>query len=638
MDLTRRQALRAGAAVAVAGAAIELPLWLEGRDAEAAQLDPTTIPQFKTELYVLPAMPTSASSAKIDGYTIAAKPFKQQILPKGLPSTPVFGFGAVGHPGSFHAPAHTVEATVNKQTRVIWANELVNAAGDYVPHILPVDPTLHWANPGGGTKHRDSIPTFTKTPTAYTGPVPLVVHLHGSHVHEDSDGYPTAWYLPHAKNVPAGYAASGSQYARYATEAKHRLGVTWHQGMAQYEYGNDQRATSLWFHDHSLGLARVNVRAGLLGMYNLRGGPTDLKPGLLPGPAPQRHEKPGTRHYEIPLVIQDPSFTTDGRQYLPPANTFSSGPYIPKTDIPPIWNELYYGSTITVNGNTWPNLNVEPRRYRFRVLNGCAVRPLTLKVTSTLRGGSPASSARPIWVIGSDGGFLPRPVELSGTTGLPVLPAERYDIIVDFTGVKPGTHLYLTNEGAASTVGTTGTVMRFTVGTLKSKDHSVPPNHLKLPGYTPPAGGKTRRVSFSEVISSFAQGGLSTISKYACGTVDGSGNNTALTWGDPITEKPKYDSTEVWEIWNFSPEGAPAVSHVFHMHLVQFHVLDRYPIGDTSGPGAEAFESGPKDSCNAPTGYITKVRAHFDRRGLYVWHCHFFDHEDNAMMRPMEVV
>jgi spore coat protein A, manganese oxidase len=636
MNLTRRQALRAGATVAVAGAAIEFPLWLEGRSANAAQLDPTTIPQFGTQLYILPAMPVSVVSSKIDGYVLAARPFKQQILPKGFPSTPVFGFGATSDQGSFHAPAHTIEATVNRQTRVIWANQLVNPAGHYVPHILPVDPTLHWANPAGGTTDRDSAPVFTSTPGPYTGPVPIVVHMHGAHVYEDSDGYPEAWFLPRAGNIPRGYATSGSRYAQYKAEALHRFGVTWEPGMAQYEYGNDQRATSLWFHDHSLGMTRLNVRAGLLGLYILRGGSSDLKAGILPGPAPRRGDKAGTRYYEIPLVIQDPSFTTNGAQYLPSVNTFSPGPYIPKTDIPPIWNDLYYGSTLTVNGNTWPNLNVEPRRYRFRVLNGCAVRPLTLKVVSSLKAAPPASSALPIWVIGSDGGFLPGPVELSGKTGLPVLPAERYDIIVDFTDVKPGRHLYLTNEGAAATVGTTGTVMRFTVVPLKSRDTSVPPRHLTLPSFSHPSGGSTtRRVSFSEQVSSFQ---LGSISQYLCGTVDDNGINTTLSWSDPVTEKPAYGSTETWEVWNFSPEGAPSVSHVFHMHLVQFQVINREPIGGGTISGPSPWETGPKDSCNAPTGYVTRVRAHFDHRGTFVWHCHFLDHEDNAMMRPLQVV
>jgi bilirubin oxidase len=634
LNLTRRQALRAGATVAAAGAALELPLWLESRGASAAQLDATTIPQFKDQLYVLPAMPRHSSGGGIDGYVIAARPFKQQILPKGFPSTTVFGFGAAGDSGSFHVPSRTVETTVNRQTRVVWANQLVNSAGKYVPHLLPVDPTLHWANPGGGVAGRDSTPTFTSTPAPYKGPVPIVVHMHGAHVYGDSDGYPEAWYLPKASNIPHGYATSGSKWSAYATEAKERFGVTWGTGNSQYEYGNDQRPTALWFHDHTMGMTRLNVRAGLLGMYIMRGGPQDLKAGELPGPAPQRNEKPGTRHYEIPLVIQDPSFNTDGSQYLPSSNTFSTGPFVPATDVHPIWNDVYFGDTITVNGNTWPNLDVEPRRYRFRVLNGCAVRPLSLKVASSVTASAPAHDALPMWVIGSDGGFLPRPVELSGTTGLPVLPSERYDVIVDFTGVKPGTKLYLINEGAAATVGTTATVMRFTVGTLKSRDTSTPPAHLKLPSYSGPGTAHvTRRVSFTEIASTLVSGATS---GYTCGTVDAAGNNTIRAWGDTVTEKPAYGTTELWEVHNFS--NVAAISHVFHMHLVQFEVISRQLIGSSTVSKPHAWEIGPKDSCDAPTGMITKVKAHFDRRGSYVWHCHFLDHEDNAMMRPMDVV
>ena len=633
IKMTRRQALKAGVTVAAAGAALEVPFWLESKGASAAQLDATSIPQFSTQLYILPAMPAATTSSGYDGYALAARPFKQQILPKGFPATTVFGFGAVNSSSSFHAPSHTIEATVNRPVRVAWANQLVNSAGDYVSHPLPVDPTLHWANPGGGTAHRDSAPAFTSTPGAYKGPVPLVVHMHGAHVYQDSDGFPEAWYLPAAKNIPSGYAASGTKYATFAAQAKSRFGVSWGKGSAQYEYTNDQRATALWFHDHTIGMTRLNVRAGLAGMYILRGGGTDVTNGELPSPAPRRGDGAGKAYYEIPLVIQDPSFNTDGSQYLPSANTFSGGPYIPTTDVPPIWNDVYYGSTITVNGNTWPNLNVEPRRYRFRVLNACAVRPLTLKVVSSVTAATPAEAALPIWVIGTDGGFVSHPTELSGKTGLPVLPAERYDIIVDFTGVKDGTKLYLTNEGAAATEGTTATVMRFTVGKLKSRDTSTPPAHLKLPAYAAPGTPKvTRRVSFAEIASTLVSGATSS---YTCGTVDASGNNTVRAWGDAVTETPASGSTEMWEVWNFA--NVTGISHVFHMHLVQFQVVNRQTIGGAT-VAPYAWENGPKDSCDAPTGMITRVKAKFDRKGDYVWHCHFLDHEDNAMMRPMNVV
>ena len=634
MKLTRREALIA-AAVTGTGAAIVGPRIIAAAGASAGQLDPNTIPKFGTQLFIPPAMPTVASTKTYDRYSLAARPFRQQILPRGFPTTPVFGFGSTTNPRTFHTPGYTIEATVNRHTRLTWANQLVNSSGNYVPHILPVDQTLHWADPPAGTANRDRPRKFTSTPGPYTGPVPIVVHLHGAHDYEDSDGYPDAWYLPLARNIPSGYATVGSMYYQFKAAAKARAGVQWASGMAQFEFANDQRATSLWYHDHTLGMTRLNVRAGLLGMYNLRGGSSDLPAGHLPGPAPRRGDRAGTRYYEIPLIIADPSFNTDGTQYLPAKNLSWNGPYIPETDVPPIWNGLYYGSTITVNGSTWPNLNVEPRRYRFRVLNASASRQLTLKVASSAHPSAPARAALPIWVIGSDGGFLPHPVELSGTTGLPVLPSERYDIIVDFTGHKPGTHLYLTNEGAAATRGTTGTVMRFTVVPLKSKDKSIAPRHLTLP--PPPALSRTthtRQVSLSEVGSSFQ---VNVISSYLCGTVDAAGLPNALGWHDAITEEPKHGATELWEVFNFSPEGAAQISHVFHMHAVQFEVVNREPINGGAVQAPHPWELGRKDSCASPTGYITRVKAHFDHTGRFVWHCHLLDHEDNSMMRPFQV-
>jgi spore coat protein A len=216
-----------------------------------------------------------------------------------------------------------------------------------------------------------------------------------------------------------------------------------------------------------------------------------------------------------------------------------------------------------------------------------------------------------------------------------VLPSERYDVIVDFTGHKPGSHFYLANEGAAATAGATASVMRFTVVPLKGKDTSVPPAHLKLPApVVIKPKTNTRKVSLSETGSSFQ---VNVISEYTCGTVDSAGLPTALGWDDPLTEKPKLGSTELWEVWNFSPEGSGAISHVFHLHLVQFEVVNRQPINGGPATGPSPWELGRKDSCSSPTGYITRVRATFDHKGLFVWHCHLFDHEDNSMMRPYQV-
>ncbi|HKT05355.1 MAG TPA: bilirubin oxidase, partial [Rugosimonospora sp.] len=288
---TRRAILKTGT---VAGAALLVPaaaLVHRGRAAAATvaggTLDPTTVPKYATPLFVLPAMPTAGTAAGVDVYQIEARQFTQQMLPAGYPRTTLFGFGAAGAPDTTHFPAYTIEATAGRPVRVTWVNRLVDASGGFLPHLLTVDQSIHWANPPGGVSGRDMVSTFTSTPGPYTGPVPLVVHLHGAHVTEESDGYPEAWYLPDATDIPTGYATAGSYYDGYKAQAASRYGVTWATGQATYQYANDQRATMLWYHSHELGMTRVNVYAGLAGVYLLRGGAADLAPGVLPGPGPR---------------------------------------------------------------------------------------------------------------------------------------------------------------------------------------------------------------------------------------------------------------------------------------------------------------------------------------------------------------
>jgi bilirubin oxidase len=631
MKVTRRQLMRAGIVTGAAAAIGGPQLLAQSNKAAAATIDPTTISQFVTPLFIMPVMPMLGTTSSYDGYSLAARPFTQQMLPSGFPATTALGFGSTSAPGSFRVPSYTIEATVDRETRLTWYNQMLQANGNYQPPLLPIDPTLHWFNAQAGVSGRDSHSTFTSTPGPYTGPLPLVVHLHGSHDYEENDGYPEAWFLPAANNIPAGYATVGSYYEQFKEEAQQNYGVVWQSASSTYVFANDQRATNLWFHDHSLGITRTSVRSGLLGMYMLRGGSSDLPPGVLPGPAPRLGDPPGLSYYEIPLVFQDATFNTDGSLYFPPANTSWAGPYIPTTDIPPIWNAVFTGSTILVNGNTWPYLNVEPRRYRFRLLNGCGVRPLTLKVVADPNGTPPQEVALPIWVIGSDGGFLPAPQELQGTTGLPILQSERYDIIIDFTGLTPGTNLYMTNEGGGAAVGTTGSVMEFRVVPLKSTDTSVPPGQLSLPGYTPlGAATNTRQVSFNQIAS--ADEPTVTANLFLCGTLNANGTGNPLDWSDPITENPALNSTEIWEIYNFAAGG-----HDFHIHLVQFQIQNRQPLSGGSTIAPSPWETGDKDSCTAPTGQITRIKAHFDHQSRFVWHCHFLDHEDNSMMRPYMV-
>ena len=161
--------------------------------------------------------------------------------------------------------------------------------------------------------------------SSYTGPVPMVTHVHGAHTHEESDGYTEAWWLPAATNIPSGYFTEGTFYDEFKTKFEARWGEVWQPGTSIFQYPNDQRATTLWYHDHTLGMTRLNVYAGPAGFWNIRGGPDDLPVGVLPGPAPALGDPPGLNYYEIPIVIQDRTFDTNGQLWYPSSRAFFEG-------------------------------------------------------------------------------------------------------------------------------------------------------------------------------------------------------------------------------------------------------------------------------------------------------------------------
>jgi len=247
-------------------------------------LDPGLIPKFQTPLLIPPVMPKAGrivarGGKNIDYYEISMKQFNQQILPALLPATTVWGYGAVSSESKrgllvHNAPSLTIEAKWNTPVRVKWINDLKNANNEFLPHLLPVDQTLHWANPPGGTLGRDTRPTFTSTPGRYNGPVPMVTHVHGAiGVGDESDGYAEAWYLPPANDIPIGYASEGTWYNFFKSKAATSFDATWGSGFAVFQYPNENRASTIWYHDHALGMTRLNVYAGPAGFYIIRGGP-----------------------------------------------------------------------------------------------------------------------------------------------------------------------------------------------------------------------------------------------------------------------------------------------------------------------------------------------------------------------------
>ncbi|HEX9204428.1 MAG TPA: multicopper oxidase domain-containing protein, partial [Candidatus Deferrimicrobiaceae bacterium] len=518
---------------------------------------------------------------------------------------------------------------------------------------------------------RDTRPTFAETPGAYTGPVPMVVHVHGAvGVADDSDGYAEAWYLPAAKNIPAGYADNGTWYDFFAGKASASYGVAWGPGFATFQYPNLNRASTIWYHDHTLGMTRLNVYAGPAGFYIIRGGPAgdssvrDTRTGLpavLPGPAPKVNDKfpPNKAYYEIPIAVQDRSFNSDGSLFYPESRVFFDGlvsPYIPAGEFSPIWNPEFFGNMIMVNGNTWPFQTVEKRRYRIRFLNGCNSRFLILDFNQM--------PGVEVWQIGNEGGFLAAPVNLTATNGNRILMglAERADVIVDFTNVPAGNYI-LGNVGPdepfgggvpgvdfpVSDPGSTGQVMQFRVVPAVAPDPTTPPAFLALPAITPlPAATNTRRLGlFEKAGTGFDADGNEVegpIEAQLGIIVDGVG--VPMTWMDPVSENPALGTTEVWEYYNTTADA-----HPMHVHEVTFEVVNREGLvldpetgepvrpvqldGNVTPP--EAWESGFKDTVIAYPGQVTRIRAQFLTPGQYVWHCHIVEHEDNEMMRPYRI-
>jgi FtsP/CotA-like multicopper oxidase with cupredoxin domain len=687
METMRRFSRRTFVAwVGGAGAGFYLFGRLPGLSAPAAlaqvpggSLDPTTVPKYQTPLLIPPVMPKADTIVRrgqtVDYYEISMKQFAQQILPAGLPATTVWGYGAVKSASAsglllHNAPSLTIEAQVNRPVRVKWINDLEDANRNYLPHLLPVDPTLHWANPPGGVQGRDERPTFTETPGRYTGPVPIVTHVHGAvGVADDSDGYAEAWYLPAAKNIPPGYARNGTWFRFFAAKAAGSYGVGWGPGFAVFQYPNENRASTIWYHDHALGMTRLNVYAGPAGFYLIRGGPAgddaviDSRSGtraVLPGPAPAANDPfpPNKTYYEIPIAIQDRSFNSDGSLFYPDSRVFFDGivhDYIPEGEFSPIWNPEFFGNTIMVNGNTWPFQTVERRRYRFRFLDGCQSRFLILDF-----GGIPGVE---VWQIGNEGGFLAAPVNLTADHGNRLLMAlaERADVIVDFTNVPVGNYV-LANVGPdepfgggipgddfeVADPGTTGQILQFRVVPAVGVDDSTPPQFLHLPTITPlPAATVTRQLALIEEASEGADEEGEEIEgpvEALLGTV-AAGVWTERKWMDPVTENPAVGATEVWEIYNTTADA-----HPMHIHEIAFEVVNREglvlnakgevvePIkldGNTTAP--EPWESGFKDTVIAYPGQVTRLKAHFTSPGQFVWHCHIVEHEDNEMMRPYRI-
>ncbi|GAB2482439.1 multicopper oxidase domain-containing protein [Luteococcus sediminum] len=688
--------------------------WAVAAALPGGSLPATEIPQFREPLFVPQILEawsrTWTPYGATDVYELAIRQVTQQVLPQGMPRTQVWAYGPSDEGDeAFHAPGHTIVSRSGEAVRITWTNQLVDARGNYRPHLFTVDPTLHWANParepsaGGMVRSTDTKPDFTgrryvppaeyRDPTtqytSYTGPVPTVTHLHGAvGVKDHSDGYSEAWYLPAARNIPAGLARHGRWWPFLADKARRDHGVTWSEGRQVSTYPNNNRVSTLWFHDHALGLTRLNVYAGPANFYLVQGSDDDAldrRTGR-PAIAPYLNQwnvwtrSPSRPGQDLCLAIQDRSFNRDGSLFYPDSRSFFDGydgPLYPEApQIPPNWVPEFFGNTLLVNGRTWPFHRVEQRRYRLRVLNGCGSRTLYLDFRHI--------PGIEVWLIGNDGGLLDAAVNISRLPGwranrVVLAPAERLELLVDFTAVPTGRHL-LHNVGPdaffpggrpaepgeeprvrlypmserevvfpPADPETTGRVMVFDVGPATSPDLSTPGRHLWLrPQPALPAPVRTRRLSTTMSFHHVAPSPAPFASHTMLGTLSGRPGGvmrvTATMWGDPVTENPDVGDVEDWEIYNLV-QDAP-VPHPVHIHETTFQVMERRMIDYdwetgrmTMGPRVplEPGESGRKDIVFVHPGEMIRLRMRFTTAGQYMWHCHLLEHEDNEMMRPFRV-
>jgi len=444
-------------------------------------------------------------------------------LHRDLPPTPLWGYDGL-------SPGPTFETKRGEPLLIEWVNALPTR------HFLPIDHNIHGAE--------SSKPA-----------VRAVTHVHGARVPAGSDGWPEDWYVP-------GHSAL-------------------------FHYPGAQDAATLWYHDHAMGITRLNMYAGLFGAFIVRD-PGEQALGLPSG------------DFDLPLILCDRLIAKDGQLYYP----VSDDPSAP-------WVSECHGNAVLCNGKLFPFHEVEPRRYRLRLIN----------VANTSFFDLAMSNGHPFQQIGSDQGLLPAPLERSR---IELYPAERADVVVDFSGLA-GQAVQLHHQSEA--------ILEFRVRDRGRADTSVLPATLRPVTRIDPASAVRDRV-------------------LTLGEQDDAGGNPMMMllggkmWSDPITENPQQNSIETWSFVNITGD-----SHPIHLHLVRFQVIDRRPfdlfawnahrIVKYTGPAQAppSHEAGWKDTVRADPGMVTRIAMRFEGEpGRYVWHCHYLEHEDNEMMRPYQLL
>jgi spore coat protein A, manganese oxidase len=554
--------------------------------AVAAPVVAGATPRLRRWVDPLPVPPVLDGRGGGKTFTIAARESSEWKFHPDLPATTTWGYWSDNPQAGLPYLGPTIEAT-RRPNDTVETSVTIQWRNELDKAFLPNDPTIMGAVMPGE-------------------PAPIVTHLHGGENHPQFDGTPLQWFT-----------AGGETGPHYITDT--------------YTYYNEQRASMVWYHDHALGNTRTNVYAGLAGIYFIRDnqdtGEADNPLGLPAGP------------YELPLVLQDKTFNADGSMFYPTQGV---------TSYHPEWVPEFFGDAAVVNAKIWPVVDVEPRRYRFRIVNGSQSRFYNLQFANENGG-----RALPFTQIGAEGGLLRASVPM---TALLIAPGERADVVIDFTGQRNRSFIVTNNARAPYPMGgraTLSQLLKIRVNrTLHGTDTTIPAADLQLPELPALPGPSLTRVQhLSETLDPITGAPIHL-------NVEDAPYLDEQTHLPAVTTRPAAGAVEDWVLVNTTAD-----THPIHLHLVTFEVIDRRPFDVAAydpatqaitytGPAVPAApnENGRKDTVQAHPGQVTRIRARFElpdegtvilppgvSNPQYVWHCHILEHEENDMMRAFEV-
>jgi len=486
--------------------------------------------------------PTGTSPDGYSQYTVSVEEATQSVHPD-LPNTTVWTYNGAW-------PASTFVAVKGQPIEVIYQNNLPTGGGNRGSNILEIDTCAHGPNYWGKAKR-------------------IVTHLHGGHVPARVDGQPEYTILPGETDT--------------------------------YVYPNNQDAATTWYHDHALGITRLNVYGGMAGFYLIADDEDTLGSGNAFG-------LPSGPDYEIGMAIQDRSFNADGSLF-----------YNAQLE------DAFKGDYAVVNGKVSPYLNVDQGKYRFRLLNGSQSREYSLRLENITDPGNNPSFT----LVGTDLGLVSAPIDLGNTIGI-MAPAERMDVVIDFAGYPAGTEIILRNDEPTPPL--LPSIMKFIVtgnsgytGAIASTLRPVMP--LSNPDVT-----RYFRLQ-KNAAAACKDGSARLVNEWTVQSLDGPGGNVTGEQWDDLTEFPILGNREVWEF-----ENPTNVMHPMHVHLVRFQILSKTDLNTGQPIPLEPWEANTwKDVVRVPANASARIIMDFeDYPGRFPTHCHILDHEDHEMMRQYQ--